>query len=96
MRKAPKRGYEQPSLFLDRIHRIFWIFFVFLPSLMEGRKFNPAGGGTSPPEAGKGGLTPHYRVLISLIPFSKFPPSKRDYTFLPFIWKGKNKSCISC
>jgi hypothetical protein len=28
--------------YLDRIYRILWIIILFLPSLMEGRKFNPA------------------------------------------------------
>ncbi len=29
----------------DGLDRILWIFFIFLPSLMEARKFSPAGSG---------------------------------------------------
>jgi hypothetical protein len=30
------------AIAFSRASRISWIFFIFLPSLMEGRKFNPA------------------------------------------------------
>jgi hypothetical protein len=29
------------AIAFNRASRITWIFFAFLPSLMEGRKFNP-------------------------------------------------------
>jgi hypothetical protein len=38
------KGVKTDPIFLDRIHRISRIFFVFLPSLMEGRKCNPGYG----------------------------------------------------
>jgi hypothetical protein len=52
MGKTPKKGHNDLFFFLDRIYRILWIIILFLPSLMEGRKFNPA-------VAGKETLNPH-------------------------------------
>ena len=93
-------------LILDRIHRIDWIycFLCFRPP--AHRAYGPVGRNREmaiPLSARKRSQRSrlYYCRTMSLIYcifIAKRTPSKRDFGFLPFFWKGKKswESCRSC